>query len=195
VVLKSPTNSGSQFFNSKETFLLVLLAEVDAQYCFRLIDVGGYGRTSDGGSLANSAFGQALKSGNLQLPADLSLPEAVHRGPQPHVFVVDEAFPMRKNLTRPFPGGNLPRERRIFNYCLSRARLVVENTFGIISSQWRMYRRAIKLQPEVAEKCVKATCVLHNFLRETTQTAVSVPVGEVKPLQELLLTQRKRPSG
>lgn len=110
VVLKAPPNSGSQFFNYKGTFSLVLLAVVDAHHCVRVIDVGGYGRTSDGGILANSAFGQALRSGTLQLPADLPLPGAEHRGPQPHIFVADEAFPLRKNLMRPFPGRHLSRE-------------------------------------------------------------------------------------
>ena len=93
VVIKAPVQSGSQFYNYKGTFSLVLLAVVDAEYCFRVIDVGGYGRTSDGGILANSAFGAALQSGTLQLPADLPLPGADHRGPQPHVFVADEAIP------------------------------------------------------------------------------------------------------
>jgi hypothetical protein len=93
VVIKAPVHSGSQFYNYKGTFSLVLLAVVDAEYCFRVIDVGGYGRTSDGGILANSAFGAALQSGILQLPADLPLPGADHRGPQPHVFVADEAIP------------------------------------------------------------------------------------------------------
>lgn len=188
VVLKAPANSGSQFYNYKGTFSLVLLAVVDADYCFQVVDVGGYGRTSDGGILANSVFGRALRAGTLQLPADLPLPGADHRGPQPHVFVADEAFPLRRNLMRPFPGRILPRERRLFNYRLSRARLVVENAFGILSSQWRMYRRAIEVHPEVAEKCVKATCVLHNFMRRTAQMAAARGnslVGEVQPLPGL----------
>ncbi|XP_049457690.1 uncharacterized protein LOC125904380 [Epinephelus fuscoguttatus] len=83
VVLKAPANSGSQFFNYKGTYSIVLLAVVDAEYQFRVIDVGGYGRSSDGGILANSAFGQALRSGTLHLPADLPLPGAEDRGPQP----------------------------------------------------------------------------------------------------------------
>ena len=190
VTLKAPANTGSMYFNYKGTFSLVLLAVVDAQYRFRIIDVGGYGRTSDGGILANSAFGQALRSGPLQLPPDQPLPGADHRGPQPHVFVADEAFPLRKNLMRPFPGRMLPPDRRVFNYRLSRARLVVECAFGILSSQWRVYRRPMEVQPEVAERCVKATCVLHNFLRRSSQTpagrgSMPVAIGEVEPLPGL----------
>ena len=105
VRIQAPGNTGSQFFNYKGTFSFVLLA---VGFCFRVIDVGGYGRTSDGGILANSAFGQALRSGTLHLPADHLLPGADHRGPQPHVFVADEAFPLRRNLMRPFPGRTLP---------------------------------------------------------------------------------------
>ena len=91
VVLKAPPNSGSQFFNYKETFSILLLAVVDGSYRFRVIDVGGFGRTSDGGILANSAFGQALCAGNLHLPADQPLTAAEHRASQPHCFVADEA--------------------------------------------------------------------------------------------------------
>ena len=70
VVLKAPPNSGSQFFNYKGTFSIVLLAVVNANYRFRVTDVWVFGRTSDGGILANSAFGRALRAGTLHLPAD-----------------------------------------------------------------------------------------------------------------------------
>ncbi|XP_058628314.1 uncharacterized protein zgc:194221 [Onychostoma macrolepis] len=187
VLIKAPPNTGSQFHNYKGTFSLVLLAVVDARYCFRVVDVGGYGRTSDGGILANSAFGQALRGGTLHLPPDRLLPGADHRGPQPHVFVADEAFPLRKNLMRPFPGRTLPRERRVFNYRLSRARLVVENAFEILSSQWRMYHRLIEVQPDVVERCVKATCLLHNFMRRSAEVPAvrGVVQGAEDSLQSL----------
>ncbi|XP_052406031.1 uncharacterized protein LOC127951921 [Carassius gibelio] len=109
---KASPNSGSQFH-----FSIVLLAVVDAKYRFRVIDAWGYGRTSDSGILANSAFGQALRARTLHLPADQPLPGAEERGPQPHVFMADEAFPLRRNLMRPFPGRTLPPERHVFSYC------------------------------------------------------------------------------
>lgn len=40
--------SGSQFFNYKKTFSIVLLVFVDADYRFQVIQVGDFGRTDDG---------------------------------------------------------------------------------------------------------------------------------------------------
>ena len=152
-----------------------------------MIDVGGFGRSNDAGVLSNSLFGQALSTGTLQLPADQLLPGADHRGPQPHVFVADEAFPLQRHLMRPFSRESLTTaERQSFNYRLSRARLVVENAFGILSSQWRMYRHVIEVCPEVADLRVKATCVLHNYIQSMTPTqAVNINGGLADPLPDL----------
>ncbi|KAJ4943367.1 hypothetical protein JOQ06_005870 [Pogonophryne albipinna] len=74
-------------------------------------------------SLRNPTFGESLRDGSLQLPPDTVIPGAERLGLLPHVFVGDEAFPLLDNLLRPFPGRQITRERRIFNYRLSRARL------------------------------------------------------------------------
>ena len=80
VVIRAPDNSGSLFYNYKGTYSIVLLAVVDSQYCFRVVDVGSYGRTSDSGVLANSNFSQKLLDGTLGLPPDALLPGAEHIG-------------------------------------------------------------------------------------------------------------------
>ncbi|KAA8582386.1 hypothetical protein FQN60_009126, partial [Etheostoma spectabile] len=125
--------------------------------------------TSDGGVLANSTFGRALLDGTVGLPQDALLPGAEHLGPQPHVFVADEAFPLRHNLMRPFPGSNHSGRRRVFNFRLSHARLIVENTFGILTSQWRIYRGVIGVSPANVDACVKATWVLEEDLQDANQ--------------------------
>ncbi|KAK1175525.1 hypothetical protein AOXY_G191 [Acipenser oxyrinchus oxyrinchus] len=118
VVIQAPASSGSQYYNYKGRYSIVLLAVVDANYCFTIIDVGAFGRNSDGGTLANSALGKALKERKLTIPDNTTLPAADHLGPGPHVIVGDEAFPRRKNLMRPYPPGrNLPNDKHIFNYC------------------------------------------------------------------------------
>uniref|UniRef100_UPI0037E704E4 zona pellucida sperm-binding protein 3-like n=1 Tax=Semicossyphus pulcher TaxID=241346 RepID=UPI0037E704E4 len=117
VTIQAPGNSGSQFHNYKGSFSVVLLGVVDARYRFRMIDVGAYGKSSDGGTLSSSAFGQALRHDALDVPSDAPLPGAGVA--TPFVFVGDEGFPLRRNMMRPFPGHNLPPEQRIFNYCPS----------------------------------------------------------------------------
>ena len=119
VVIEAPPLSGSLYFNYKKSFSIVLLAVVDAHYRFRVVDIGAYGKNSDGGTLAASAFGSALRQVTLNLPGDAPLPGAENLGPIPHVFLADEAFPLRRNLLRPYPG-HTHGEKRVFNYRLSR---------------------------------------------------------------------------
>ena len=84
VLMKAPDNSGSLFYNYKHNFSIVLMALVDAKYKLILIDVGAYGRKSDGGVLQASNFGKALYGGRLPFPAPEPLQEAPQLGPMPY---------------------------------------------------------------------------------------------------------------
>lgn len=163
VGIKCPAKSGSNFFNYKNFFSIVLFAIVDAVYKFIYIDVGKNGRISDGGIFANTPIYNKLENGSLRLPADEPLPDRVKN--IPFLLVGDEAFPLKSYLMKPYPNRNLDLTQRIFNYRLSRVRRIVENVFGILSSRFGVFQKPIPLEPEKVEKIVMAACVLHNFLR------------------------------
>lgn len=50
---------------------------------------------------------------------------------------------------------------------------MIECTFGILSSQWRIYKRPINTSMEIAENIIKATIVLHNFLRQNEERDIN----------------------
>ncbi|XP_040275706.1 protein ALP1-like [Bufo bufo] len=163
-VLK-PMRSGSQFFNYKKYFSVVLFAVCDANYCFRYIDVGSYGSSSDSAVFGHSDFGQMLITNALDLPGNTTLPGTTYPS-MPFVFVDDEAFALGEHLMRPYSSRGLSIARRVFNNRLTRARRVVKCAFGILSNKWRVLHSPIHLKLETAISAVKAACALHNFVRQ-----------------------------
>ena len=149
-------------YNYKGTFSGVLMAIVDARFRFMMVDIGSYGRNSDGG-----IFRKLLRENKLNLPPPEMLQNSEECGPLPYVFVVDEAFPLMTNLLRPYAKGKktLPEDHQIFNYRLSRARRIIENAFGILASRWKIFHTKIALRPDNIVRVVQACCVLHNFLQ------------------------------
>lgn len=84
----------------------------------------------------------------------------------PYFILGDKAFMLTKYTMKPFEGNpEAGSKERVFNYRLSRARRVVENAFGILSSVYRVLRKPILLEPEKATKVVLATVYLYNYLR------------------------------
>ncbi|XP_069596094.1 uncharacterized protein [Ranitomeya imitator] len=164
VRVQQPPRSGSRFFNYKKYFSVVLMAVADAHYKFVAIDVGAYGSTGDSRVLRTSQIGMQILRDGGTLPAPRPLPGSTH--PVPFVMVSDEAFPLTTTLLRPYPRRGLDARRRIFNYRLSRARRYVECTFGIMTSQWRIFHTAIQLDTDTVDAVIKACCVLHNYARE-----------------------------
>ena len=142
ISIQCPKQGGTLFHNYKEFFSFVLLAICDARYSFTLLDVGHYGRNNDAGVLANSRFGKKkIEAGEMNTPPPRH-PEGCSFDPLPYYIVRDELFPLKTWLIRPYPG-QLSEEERILHYRLSRAKRVIENTFGILAARWRIYHSPI----------------------------------------------------
>lgn len=104
-----------------------------------------------------------LASGDVDLPPPTPLPG--RDVPFPYVTVADEAFPLNTYLMRPYAKRNgLTDEQRVFNYRLSRARLCIKNTFGILMSRWHILHKRLRFSVTNAEEIFKALVCLHNFI-------------------------------
>ncbi|KAK3929761.1 Protein ALP1-like [Frankliniella fusca] len=155
---------GSEFYNYKGTHSIILFAVADAKYRFIVADAGAKGREADSGVFDRSTFGNLFFSHSLRLP-----PLVYHETIDsllPFVFVGDDAFPLNEHLMKPYDPDErdeLPVERAVFNYRLSRARRVVENTFGILSARFRILRRSAIVSKTLGQNIILSTCALHNL--------------------------------
>lgn len=60
IKIERPDYTGSESFNYKKFYSIILLAVADANYSFVAIDVGAYGSNSDASVFRNSNFGKRL---------------------------------------------------------------------------------------------------------------------------------------
>lgn len=165
-----PKKQWDRIFYYKKYFSVALLAVCDANYTFTMVDIGGMGSESGGGLFARSLFGKMLDRNLLNVPEPSDL---WNSGTIPYYIVGDEAFPLKDYLMRPYPGKHLSKAQQIFNYRLSRARRVIENTFGILVSRWRIFEGPIIATLENIEKYIVAAVSLHNYLRIDEETKPS----------------------
>ena len=164
-IIQAIRRSGSAFLNYKKSFRIVLLAVCNANCDFTLVDIGEAGRQSEGGIYNNSKLGMAIDRNLINIPEPITINEYSVTKKFLFDFVADEAFVLKPFMLRPFPRRNdLNLYELIFNYRLSRARRVIENTFRILTSRFRIFRRSFIGKTRNIKYITKAAVILHNFL-------------------------------
>lgn len=99
--IHKPNHGGSLYYNYKQFHSIVLLAAVDAKYLFTMIDVGSYGKNSDGGTFNTSMLGQMFNNEQLDLLDDKPIINC--NVPLPYCFIGDEAFSLAKKPIETLP--------------------------------------------------------------------------------------------
>lgn len=165
VRIVAPSKSGSMYFNFKGFFSIVLLAMIDANCKFVVIDVGSYGKEGDAGIFNKSKMGLLVKNETIFPPPKFLSHSNILL---PHVIVGDEAFRLSEHIMKPYSKAQIledPKKRK-FNYRLSKARRVSENAFGIMCAIFRIFFTPINLKPATVDLAIVVCCCLHNMLRD-----------------------------
>uniref|UniRef100_A0A182NQA9 DDE Tnp4 domain-containing protein n=1 Tax=Anopheles dirus TaxID=7168 RepID=A0A182NQA9_9DIPT len=163
--IKNPKHSGSEYYNYKHFYSIVLLGIVDADYNFLYVDIGGKGGVLDGGIFRNAKINEKLERKQLNIPQPSNLQES-NSVPVPYMLLGDKAFAFTDFCIRPFGGTPAPGSAEsVFNSSLSRARMSVEIAFGILSNTFRVLHTPMYLEPHVSRKIVMTAVHLHNFIR------------------------------
>ena len=129
---------------------------------FLFVDVGAYGKKSDGGIFGRSKIKAFLDSNAFDLPVTAITTSDFQRD-LPFFLLGDAAYPLRKDLITPYISG-MSYEKRIFNYRHSRCRRCIESAFGILAGKWRVLRTPMEVKIDTATEITLATIVLHNFV-------------------------------
>ncbi|XP_050697643.1 putative nuclease HARBI1 [Eriocheir sinensis] len=165
IACKAPANSGSDYYNYKGFFSIILLAVVTSDYKFMWIDVSGKGSTSDAHIYNSSSLKEALEKNDLVgFPQPDPLPGDTED--VPYFLVGDDADALRTFMMKPCGNRDMTRKQRIFNYRLSsRARRVVENSFGILANRFQLLLTTMLHEPDTVRLLVKTCIILHNLMR------------------------------
>ena len=160
IPIVSPQECPADYYNRKGWHSIILQGTVDHQG--RLIDiyVGWPGRVHDARVFANSTLYQRGQNGLLFTDAR----QLVAGREISPVLLGDPAYPLLPWLMKAFPdNGHLSREQKTFNYCLSKARVVVEHCFGRLKGRWRCLQKRLDVNVCDAPQVVATCCVLHNI--------------------------------
>ena len=155
-----PVESASDYYNRKGYFSIIVQGVVDCHGQFMDAYIGWPGKLHDARVFYNSAFYRKNTEGQL-FP---NWTRRLYGTDVPLVILGDPAYPLLPWLMKPYPEtSNTTAEEKHFNYRQSRARMVVENSFGRLKGRWRCLLK--RMDYELSNiTCVVAACItLHNL--------------------------------
>ena len=122
IQIRPPPDTGSEYFNYKKTFSIILLAIAVPDCECMYADIGSNGRMNDSGVWNAYDMRKRIEDDDLGIPAPKPLPFRWIK--VPCVFVGDDTFALKTYMMKPYPQKNLTEERRVYNYRHSGARRI-----------------------------------------------------------------------
>ena len=155
----SPKVCQADYYNRKGWHSIILQGTVNNLGHFMDIYVGWPGRVHDARVFVNSSIFRKGEDKKL-LP---NWTEVIAETDVPLVLLGDPAYPLLPWLMKAFPdNGHLSAEQKLFNYRLSKARVIVEHSYGKLKGRWRCLLKRLDVDIHDVPEVVAACCVLHN---------------------------------
>ncbi|XP_065419443.1 uncharacterized protein LOC112058986 [Chrysemys picta bellii] len=165
IPILAPEHQGTQYINRKGYFSMVLQALVDHRGRFTNINVGWPGRVHDTHVFRNTTLFKRLQQGTYFLDQKITVGDVE----MPIVILGDPAYPLMPWLMKPYIG-SLDRSQELFNYRLSKCRMVVECAFGHLKGRWCTLLSRSDLSQTNIPIVIAACCVLHNLCESKGET-------------------------
>lgn len=160
IPILKPQESASDYYNRKGYYSIIVQALVDFRGLFLDVYIGWPGKVHDARVFINSSLYNKGNSGTL-FPRML---KTMHGVDVPLVMLGDPAYPALPWLMKPFPENpHTTSQQKLYNYRQSRARMVVENSFGRLKGRWRCLLKRIDCDLKNVSKIVASCIVLHNI--------------------------------
>ena len=161
IPIVSPRDCPADYYNRKGWHSIILQGKVDFRGWFTDIYVGWPGRVHDARVFANSSLYSRGQQNTLFTPnTSVSLSGA----DVPLVLLGDPAYPLLPWLMKAYVNnGHLTPQKKLFNYRLSKARVVVEHAYGRLKGRWRCLLKRLDVDVGDVSQVVTACCVLHNI--------------------------------
>lgn len=144
-------------YNSKNYFSTALQAVTDLTFKFVTIDIGAYGKQSYLSNFRSSSLFYLLDTRHQNVPPDSVLPSSAVIAS--NVFIVDEVYPLLRNLVKPYSRKIFDVDREYFNMRVSRARRAVECIFGTINAKFLVLAKPIEVFLEWVDKIIECICL------------------------------------
>ena len=155
----SPEEYPADYYNRKGCHSILMQGTVNHLGLFVDVYIGWPGRVHDARVFANSTLYRKGQDGEL-LP---SWTESIGGRDVPLVILGDPAYPLLSWMMKAFPdNGRLSSQQKMFNYRLSRARVVVEHAYGRLKGRWRCLLKRLDINVKDVSELVAACCTLHN---------------------------------
>lgn len=136
---------------------------VDSNYKFVCVEASAVGSQADVGFFSISSLGKSIESKEFDFPEPAALPNST--AVVPFVILADKGFPLKQNVLKPYISNHeLTTEEKNFNYKLNKTRVYIENAFGIIASQFRLFNNQVEITTSRLDLVVIVAFLLHNIL-------------------------------